>query len=167
MSYSPRKPPQIRRIVTGHDASGKAIVWIDAPAARHNFPDETIAATHLWVTDETPADFTTAEDAGDRIRGTSPPPGGTAFAMIELQPGGKLPPLHRTDTLDYVVCVSGEVEMHLDDSAVTLRAGDVMIQRGTNHAWVNRGTVPARLAFVLVDGKPKRSGSLAGAQNAR
>jgi uncharacterized cupin superfamily protein len=75
--------------------------------------------------------------------------------------------LHRTDTVDYVICIAGEIDMDLDDSTVTMRAGDVMVQLGTNHAWANRGTVPARVAFVLVDGTPKRAGSVTGAQNAR
>ena len=164
----PNRPaPSIRRIVTGHDPNGKAVIFIDGPALKHNFPDSHICATHLWVSDETPADLLSAEDAGARVRGTAPPPGGTAFAIVEIQPGNSLPPLHRTDTIDYVICMAGEVHMRLDDSSVSMKAGDVMIQRGTNHAWVNRGSVPVRLAFVLVDGKPMRSGSLAGAQNAR
>jgi uncharacterized cupin superfamily protein len=99
------------------------------------------------------------------VRGTAPPPGGTAFAIVDLDPGSALPPLHRTDTVDYVVCVFGEVEMHLDDSKVGMMAGDVMVQLGTSHAWVNRGSVPARLAFMMVDGTPKREGSVSGSQN--
>jgi quercetin dioxygenase-like cupin family protein len=167
MNKTKPEPPRVRRIVTGHDQTGKAVVWIDGPAERQNFPDSYICATHLWVTDETPADFTASEDAGLRVRGTAPPPGGTAFAVVDIQPGNALPPLHRTDSLDYVVCVSGEVDMQLDGETVRMKAGDVMIQRGTNHAWVNGGSVPVRLAFVMVDGKPKRAGSLGGLQNAR
>ena len=162
-----RPAPSIRRIVTGHDPNGKAVVCIDGPAPRQNFPDSHICATHLWVTDETPTDLLSSEDAGERVRGTTPPAGGTAFAIVDIQPGNSLPPQHRTDTLDYVICMAGEVEMQLDDATVSMKAGDVMIQRGTNHAWVNRGSVPVRLAFVLVDGKPKRAGSLGSSQNAR
>jgi uncharacterized cupin superfamily protein len=62
--------------------------------------------------------------------------------------------MHRTETLDYVLVMSGEIEMVMDDSTVTLKAGDVMIQRGTNHGWFNRGTETARIAFVLVDAQP-------------
>jgi naringenin degradation protein FdeH len=160
-------PIFIRRIVTGHDASGKAVVWIDAPATNHKFPDDHVTSTLMWVTDETPADFTKDEDQGKRILGSAPPPGGTRFAVIEFQPGNEVHGLHRTDTIDYVICISGEIDMELDDSTVRMKAGDVMVQRGTNHAWVNRGKVPARVAFVLVDGKPKRAGSVAGAQSAR
>jgi quercetin dioxygenase-like cupin family protein len=62
--------------------------------------------------------------------------------------------MHRTESLDYVIVISGEVEMDLDDSTVKLSAGDVIIQRGTNHAWINRGAKPARVAFVLIDAAP-------------
>jgi quercetin dioxygenase-like cupin family protein len=167
MTSAARQPPHIRRIVTGHDASGKAIVWMDGPATNHRYPFEKASTTLLWVTDETPSDYLAREDPGNRTAGTAPPPGGTRFAFFELQPGSELQPLHRTDTVDYIVCISGSVEMALDDSFVTMNAGDVMIQRGTNHAWLNRGTEPARLAVVLTDGKPKRAGSLSGAQQAR
>jgi quercetin dioxygenase-like cupin family protein len=162
-----RRPPQIRRIVTGHDKEGKAIVWIDGPATNHKFPDERVTSTLIWSTDETPADFLRDEDAGSRILGTAPPAGGTRFAVIEFQPGNKMHGLHRTDTVDYVICISGEIDMEMDDSTVKMTAGDVMVQRGTNHAWANRGKELARVAFVLVDGKPKRTGSISGSQSAR
>lgn len=160
-----REPPVIRRIVTDHDENGRAVVRMDGLAPRAFATDEHTGVAHLWATDTTPADYLTTEDAGTRIRGTAPPVGGTAFAIVDLDPGSSVPPLHRTDTVDYVVCVLGEVDMHLDDSVVSLKAGDVMVQLGTNHAWVNRGTVPARLAFMMVDGAPKRDGSVSGAQN--
>ena len=93
---------------------------------------------------------------GERKLGIAPPPGGTRFSVVEIQPGNA-PYLHRTDSLDYVICLQGEVEMQLDDGAsVKLAAGDVLVQRGTNHAWLNRGSAPCRLAVVLIDGKPKR-----------
>jgi quercetin dioxygenase-like cupin family protein len=94
---------------------------------------------------------------GERKLGLAPAPGGTRFSVLEIEPGNQAY-RHRTDTLDYVVCIAGEIEMELDDSVVKMAAGDVMIQRGTSHAWVNRGKVPARIAVVLVDGKPKRGG---------
>lgn len=168
MSVQPKAPaasrshtgPAIRRIVTGHDASGKSVVWIDGPATNHKFPGDGRSSTLMWVTDQTPTDFTVEDDCGDRVLGTPPPPGGTRFAINEIQPGSK-GAFHRTDTVDYVICLSGEITMLLDDSSVVMRAGDVMIQRGTNHAWVNRGKETARIAFILVDGKPKRTGSVA------
>ena len=157
----------IRRIVTGHDDSGKEIVWIDEPATNHKFPDEKMCSTLMWLTDGMPADYTVDEDMGDRIVGTAPPPGGTRFAIMEIQPGNEYHSQHRTDTVDYCICLSGQVEMMLGDEVVKMNTGDVLIQRGTRHAWLNRGTQPARLAFVLIDGKPKRSDSLSGADQAR
>ena len=165
MTVPVRKLPQIRRIVTGHDAEGKGVVWIDGPATNQKFPEPEVTSTLMWVTDETPADFAADLDAGERILGTAPPAGGTRFCVIEFQPGNKSH-LHRTDTIDYVICMSGEIDMDMDDTTVYMRAGDIMVQRGTGHSWVNRGTEPARLAFVLVDGKPKRVGSVSGRQHA-
>lgn len=161
-----RKEPNFRRIVTGHDENGKAVVSIDAPARNHKFPSEQLTSTLMWVTDETPTDFTSTVDEGDRQVGTAPPSGGTRFAVIEILPGNEYY-LHRTDTVDYVICMEGELDMDLDDSSVTMKAGDIMIQRGTNHAWMNRGKKLARIAVVLVDAKPKRPGSVSGAASAR
>jgi mannose-6-phosphate isomerase-like protein (cupin superfamily) len=160
---------KIRRIVTGHDAAGKAVVWVDGPAT-NNKRQASVPSTHtstlLWVTDRLPADMLGEEDTGQRILGTAPPDGGSRFAVIEFQPLGIKTNMHRTDTIDYVVCLSGEIDMDLDDSTVRLKPGDVMVQRGTNHCWINRGTVPARIAVVLVDGTPKRAGSITGAGQA-
>ena len=167
MATEPREGPHIRRIVTGHDASGKATVWIDGPATNHKFPDDTLSSTLMWLTDRTPADYSIDEDTGSRIVGTPPPPGGTRFAILELQPGNEYHGQHRTDTVDYCICLSGQIEMLLDDEVVKMSPGDVLIQKGTRHAWLNRGTQPARLACVLIDGKPKRSDSVSGVQQAR
>ena len=62
--------------------------------------------------------------------------------------------MHRTETIDYVIVLEGDVEMEVDDSTIKLKAGDVLVQRGTNHAWINRGSEPARIAFILIDAKP-------------
>ncbi len=162
-----RQGPRIRRIVTGHDKNGKAVVRIDACADNHKFPTDRLSSTLLWATDAAPDDFLREEDAGSRILGTAPPAGGTRFCVLEIQPGNAFDGLHRTDTVDYVICMEGTLDMDLDDSCVTLNPGDVMVQRGTNHAWVNRGKVPARIAVVLVDGRPKRAGSVSGSTSAR
>jgi quercetin dioxygenase-like cupin family protein len=74
--------------------------------------------------------------------------------------------MHRTETLDYAIVLVGEVDMEMDDSKVTLKAGDVVVQRGTNHSWVNRGTEPARIAFVLIDAKPLGIGNPRTRENA-
>lgn len=168
MTDQARQPPHIRRIVTGHDPAGKAVIWIDVPAANHKFPDDKVSSTLMWSTTATPAEFLGSEDEGARILGTAPPAGGTRFTMMEFQPGNELHGLHRTDTIDYVICISGEMTMLVDDGrAVTLRPGDVLIQRGTAHGWVNKGSEPCRLAVVLIDGAPKRPGSVAGTAQAR
>jgi mannose-6-phosphate isomerase-like protein (cupin superfamily) len=161
--------PHIRRIVTGHDANGKSVVWIDAPATNHKWQEavpSTFSSTLMWVTDETPTDFLQDVDAGERTLGTMPPAGGSRFCVIEFLPSSKPTTMHRTDAIDYVICISGELDMELDNATVTLRPGDVVVQRGTNHRWFNRGTVPARIGVVLVDGKPKRAGSVSGSANA-
>jgi quercetin dioxygenase-like cupin family protein len=148
---------KLRRIVTGHDATGKAVVTHDGLAANISRRVDKINATLVWSTDETPFDYTREEDMGERKLGLAPLPGGTRFSVLEIEPGNQAY-MHRTDTIDYIVCVAGEIDMHLSEEVVKMRAGDVMIQRGTDHAWVNRGSVPARLAVVLVDGRPKRGG---------
>jgi len=147
---------KLRRIVTGHDAKGKAVVWQDGAATNQSSRVDRIVSTLVWSTDATPFDYTRDEDMGAHKLGIQPPAGGTRFSVLEIQPGNAAY-MHRTDTVDFVVCVAGEIEMELDGGAVVrMAAGDVMVQRATNHAWVNRGKEPCRLAVVLVDGKPKR-----------
>jgi len=146
----------MRRVVTGHDEHGKAIVLIDGEAENRRPSPSGNASTLMWSTDATPAGIELGreiEDMGARILGTPPPASGTRFTVNEIVPGAKAT-MHRTESLDYVIVLSGEVEMDLDDSTVKLSAGDVMIQRGTNHAWVNRADKPACVAFVLVDAVP-------------
>jgi naringenin degradation protein FdeH len=147
---------KVRRIVTGHDPSGRSTVWKDGEATNQSRRIEGLESTLLWVNDEVPAAFDGAEDPSARKVGIAPPPGGTRFSILEIQPGNQHF-MHRTDTVDYVVCVAGTIDMDLDGGEVVkMQAGDVLIQRGTNHSWVNRASVPARIAVVLVDGKPKR-----------
>jgi quercetin dioxygenase-like cupin family protein len=167
MSETAKTPPHIRRVVTGHDTNGKACVWLDSDLTNHKSPDEKTSSSMVWSTESTPADFTGIEDMGLRMLGTAPPAGGTRFAVLEIEPGNKLHGMHRTDTLDYVICLSGEITMLLDDSQVTLKPGEILIQRGTNHAWINQGAETARFACILIDGAPKRSGSVSGAGQAR
>ena len=152
----PSPEPPIRRIVTAHDAIGKAIVSIDGPAINHRWSDRGNISTLLWSTDESPADIWTAEDYGERELPTQPPARGTRFCINDYPPGtpGRM---HRTDTLDYALLLAGTVRMDMDDSSVALNAGDIVIQQGTNHSWVNVGDETARLAFVLIDAKRKLS----------
>lgn len=151
----PNHPP-VRRVVTGHDLNNVAKVIIDGPATNKKYPRPGAVATLIWATCETPANMPVGEDfedMGARILGTAPPPNGTRFTVNDIPPGAA-GTMHRTETIDYVIVISGEIDMEMDASTVTLKAGDVMVQRGTNHAWVNRGTEVARVAFVLIDAKP-------------
>ena len=106
----PLAKPHFRRIVTKHDSRGKAAIWIDANATNHKFPNKKISSTLMWSTDGSPTLILSDEDAGDRILGSAPPPCGSRFTMMEFQPGNEAT-LHRTDTVDYVICLSGEIDM--------------------------------------------------------
>ena len=164
---SSRPSPKFRRIVTTHDADGKSTILIDGDATNQKFPSDKISSTMMWSTDASPTGIAGNEDEGARILGSAPPANGSRFTMMEFLPGNA-GHLHRTDTVDYVICIAGEIDMFLDGSQfVTLRAGDVLIQRGTNHSWVNRSDQPCRLAVVLLDALPKREGSIAGLVSAR
>jgi len=106
----------------------------------------------VWTTESFPVNNTGDADQGQRQVGTTLN-NGTVFRIVEFAPG-VAPRNHRTDSIDYAVVVSGEIDMELDDSVVHLKAGDVLVQRGTIHNWVNRGTQPCVIAFVLIDAKP-------------
>lgn len=162
--------PPIRRIITGHDSNDVAKVLIDSAAGNAKFPASGTVSTLIWSTDSSPAKIpvgTDVEDMGARILGTAPPKNGTRFAVIDFPPGNK-PHMHRTETIDYVIVLEGEIEMDMDDSTVKMKAGEIMVQRGTNHAWANRSNVRARIAFVLMDAEPIGVGQpVIGTANAR
>jgi quercetin dioxygenase-like cupin family protein len=143
---------KIRRVVTAHDGKGKAVVAIDEVSRDVvSFrPGATIA--NIWSTAGFPVDNGGAADTAKEISGTTRA-NGTVFRVIEYGPG-VAPRNHRTDSIDYAVVLSGEIDMELDDQVVTLRAGDVLVQRGTIHNWVNRSSVPCVVAFVLIDARP-------------
>jgi len=143
---------QIRRVVTGHDSSGRAVVKIDEVARNLVSSRAGATACVVWTTEGFPVDNTGEEDAGLRKTGTTLD-NGTVFRILELAPG-VTPRNHRTDSIDYAVVMSGEVDIELDDTKVHLKAGDVLVQRGTIHNWVNRGTEPCVIAFVLIAAKP-------------
>jgi len=168
----------VRRVVTGHDAQGRAVVVMDGPAASVlNRPSRPgVALTNLWATSDPPA-ILTDPDPVDRPVVLPPPRGGTVFRIVQFDPEDRQalagadgaaaftdlgaahhavasprhPYMHRTDTVDYAVVLQGSITMLLDDTDVELSAGDVVIQNGTNHAWSNRGQAPCLIAFVLVD----------------
>lgn len=162
--------PPIRRVVTGHDDAHTARTLIDAPATNAKYPQPGVVSTMIWCTDGAPARVPVGEnpeDMGARILGTAPPRNGTRFAVIDFPPGN-VPHMHRTETVDYVIVMEGEIEMDMDASSVKLVAGDIMIQRGTNHAWANRSNKRARVAFVLVDAEPLGIGTpVTGSHSAR
>jgi len=155
MSDAPSSLPPIRRVITGHDANGVAKVLRDDFATNVK-PGHGSRSTLVWSSDRMPIDIAigeSIEDMGARILGTAPPPNGSRFCVIDF-PVGAPGRMHRTETIDYVLVLAGEIEMDMDDSTVNLKAGDILIQRGTNHSWVNRSNQPARVAFVLLDAQP-------------
>lgn len=163
----------VRRVVTGHRA-GKGIVLFDGPAPNARVRQASgLVSTLVWVTDETPADIAGEADRAAREIGVPPPDSGTVFRVVDfppeqgarsreailremgIAPGGtaRHPGMHRTRSVDYAIVVEGEIDMLLEDAEIHLRAGDVLVQQGTDHAWVNRGDAPCRIAFVLVDAR--------------
>ena len=142
---------KIRRVVTGHDKDGKAVVAIDEVSRDVvSFrPGATI--TNVWSTAGFPVDNTSTADGAKEITGTTRD-GGTVFRIIEYAPG-VAPRNHRTNSIDYAVVLSGEIEMEMDGQVVALRAGDVVVQRGTIHDWINRSQAPCVIAFVLIDAR--------------
>jgi len=147
---------QFRRVVTGHDETGLAVVKIDEMAQNLISSRPGATAGVVWTTQGFPVDNTGNEDQGRRQTGTTLDDG-TVFRVLELVPGAS-PRNHRTDSIDYAVVMAGEIDMEIDDATVHLKAGDVLVQRGTIHNWVNRGTVPCVIAFVLIAAKPVEVG---------
>jgi quercetin dioxygenase-like cupin family protein len=137
---------KIRRVVTGHNSEGKGIVkWdgeIEAIPGRPGF-----SQVPLWATKQLPAKLTDEDPITGEI-GTSIA-GGSVFRIARYEPG-VAKRNHQTDSIDYAVVLSGEIVMQLDEEEVRLKAGDVIIQRGTMHNWVNRGTEPCIIAFILI-----------------
>ena len=161
----------VRRVVTGHRGD-KAVVLFDSAAPNQKLRQASgLVSTLLWVTDERPADVSGSADRSLREIGVPPPPNGSIFRVVDFPPesgtrsreavlqemgvsdagGARHHAMHRTQSIDYAVVLEGEIDMLLDDSEVHLVAGDVLVQQGTNHAWMNRGSKPCRIAFVLVD----------------
>jgi len=173
----------IRRVVTGHDAAGRSMFVMDA-AAPHVYcrsPGSAVV-TELWETRSAPAGNRGNAEVTDHAFRLAPPKLGTVFRIVEYPPDKqRLPALaaqrlspddgsghaaafdraaprhpgfHKTASVDYAIVLAGEIYALVDQGEVLLKAGDVLIQRGTNHAWSNRSDQPATLAFVLVDAKP-------------
>lgn len=149
-----------RRVVTGHTPDGVSVVLFDGPVpVSRELPDDGVHFHEIWNTEGAPAVVRAVEpDPTERDLAVPPPPRGTKIRINEFAPGhlderGLQSPVHRTASIDYGIVLEGEITLVLDDSEVTLRAGDVVVQRGTDHAWANRGDVTAKVVFVLVDGE--------------
>ncbi len=150
-------PLRVRRVVTGHDEAGRAIVAIDEIVENVSSRREGHQGAVIWSTGETPADNMDPEDGAARTLATSDD-NGTVFRIVQYDPG-VVPRQHRTQSIDYAVVMSGEITMGLDDGEVQLRTGDVLVQRGTIHNWVNHGSVPCVVAFILCAAKPIEVGN--------
>lgn len=151
----------VRRIITGHDSEGRAVIAADEQVAGAGLAEDSgrTQATffQLWATHEMPVSLTVEAMARQRegslttILGTG---SGSVLRIGVLAPGARSP-MHRTESLDYGICLEGECDMELDGGErVTVRAGDVVIQRGTNHVWHNRTQAPCRMAWILLDAEP-------------
>jgi quercetin dioxygenase-like cupin family protein len=157
-------PLNIRRVVTGHDASGKAVVAIDEISKNVISRRANHESCVIWSTGECPADNDGDADNALRPVGATDP-NGTVFRLVEYGPG-VTPRNHRTESVDYAIVLSGEIDMEMDGTMVNLKQGDVLVQRGTIHNWINRGSEPCVVAFVLVAAKPvARAGKLLTAAN--
>jgi quercetin dioxygenase-like cupin family protein len=144
---------QIRRVVTGHSADGRAKVEVDEIANNVISNRPGASSCVVWSTKGFPVDNDGFQDPTSGSFKTTVE-GGTVFRIVHYAPGVS-PRNHRTDSIDYAVVISGAIEMELDDKVVVkLKAGDVLVQRGTIHNWVNRGTEPCVIAFVLISSKP-------------
>ena len=174
----------VRRVVTGVDSRGKAIITSDGPTpiVRTNQHRPGLSASEVWVTSSMPAKTKETGEPTDRPRSIQPPPNGTICRITELPPDSTFihtidrakavaayaeqgspeavagnenaphPFMHRTETVDYGIVLSGDIYLVLDETETLLKAGDVVVQRGTNHAWSNRSKEVCRMAFILVDG---------------
>jgi hypothetical protein len=173
---------KIRRVVTGQDAQGRSIILSDGPATSvkemaPTFPG--LALTDFWETTSSPASNAGSADAANRPVHLEPGPNGTIFRMVEFPPdssrpegadsregfkaigaghaqdsGHSDPMMHKTATVDYAIVVKGEIHAVMEKGETLLRAGDVLVQRGTNHSWSVRGKEPALVAFILVGAEP-------------
>jgi mannose-6-phosphate isomerase-like protein (cupin superfamily) len=156
----------VRRIVTGHDANGKSVFLEDGPSPQFNEANnERVRFHELWNTVGSPAPIAPVEpkEPNDRPLKLPPDPQGTIIRITDVRPGnykgmrpredGRSSHMHRTQTIDYAIVLNGEIYAVLDDDERLMQAGDVLIQRGTDHAWENRSDTDCRMLFVLVDGE--------------
>ena len=146
----------IRRVVTGHDAQGRAKVLIDEQVSNVISMRPGANSSVIWSSVGFPVDNDGDHDPSHKKIATTID-NGTVFRVISFGPG-VAPRNHRTDSIDYAVVISGEIDMELGIGSVHLKTGDVLVQRGTIHNWVNKGTAPCVIAFTLVSAKPVTAG---------
>lgn len=173
----------MRRIITGHNKNNKSIITLDGPPAR-SIGEDVGGLFELWNTDGLEVISTDNIDRADEDIILSPPRGGTKFRYFQINPipegvpdemmqeiaadafkkvgaahhrvdTSKHPAMHKTETVDYIILLKGDVTLILDEEEVNLKPFDVVVQRGTNHAWVNNGNEPALLIAVLIDSNIK------------
>ncbi|MGB9044225.1 MAG: cupin domain-containing protein [Pseudolabrys sp.] len=149
----------IRRVVTGHDDQGRAKVLIDETVKNVAAQRPGALYSVIWSTEGFPVNNDGDDDPSGKKIGTTVS-SGTVFRVVSFGPG-VAPRNHRTDSIDYAVVMSGEIDMELDVGQVHLKAGDVLVQRGTIHNWVNKGTEPCVIAFTLVSAKSVTAGGKA------
>lgn len=185
---------KVRRVVTGHDKDGKSVILMDghAPNVMEMASMPGLALTDLWETTGAPASNEGSADAAARPVRLEPPRGGALFRIVEFPPDtawrGKAtdareafdsiqaghapdhssddPMMHKTNTVDYIVVLKGEIYAIVDKGETLLKQGDVFVQRGTNHSWSVRGTEPCIIAVVLVSSHPVGKGIKAPAKKA-
>lgn len=172
---------RVRRVLTGHDSAGKSTIIADgaAPNVKEMASMPGLALTDLWETSGAPASNEGHSDAAARPVHLEPPKNGTILRVVEFPPdaqwrssansreafksigaahttdkGSADPMMHRTSTVDYAIVLRGEIHAVMEKGETLLRAGDILVQRGTNHSWSVRGNEPAIVAFVLVSAKP-------------
>jgi quercetin dioxygenase-like cupin family protein len=159
----------VRRVVTGHDDEGRSRVLMDGSCPHlKSIPEfPSFRWTDLWITQGSPADNAGRRDDADGPVLPVPPPGGTIVRVIEvapdppglvagLWPGDPFPGMHETPTVDFVFVLSGEITCVLEEGEVTLHPGESLIQRGANHAWINRGKQACVFIAALIDAHPRR-----------
>jgi len=147
---------KIRRVVTGHDEQGRAMVLIDENVTNVISSRPGAQSTVIWSSAGFPVNNDGGQDPSHQDIATTID-NGTVFRIVSYGPG-VAPRNHRTDSLDYAVVISGEIDMDLDIGSVHLKAGDVVVQRGTIHNWVNKGKEPCVIAFTLIASKPVTAG---------
>jgi mannose-6-phosphate isomerase-like protein (cupin superfamily) len=168
----------VRRIVTGHDASNTAIIVADGPTSRifDNLGEAGLVFQEIWNTTETPAVIDRdRREADEPALVLAPPRNGVRIRVLDIPPEAEDADMaavfenvgaadarvdsdrhrsfHRTETIDFGIVLSGEIVLMMDEGETTVRQGDIVIQRGTNHGWVNRTNQPCRIAFILIDGQ--------------